>query len=273
MNRSYEVKDTLIRIESVGVKYGDKVILDGVSAEVRDIVRPGCITGQIIGILGPSGIGKSQLSRVMTGLQKPTSGQVTVGSHGKVVEVGLVGYVPQNYPLFDHRRVFSNLMVAAKKTSRSSKEAEDKCKEYLVRFGLDDKRDYFPAELSGGQRQRVAIVQQLLCSEHYLILDEPTTGLDPIMKDRVIGLIRQVAGLSEENTIFLVSHDISVVLSVADHIWLLGRTRDKDGKSLGAKIAFSYDLIERGIAWEADPQSLPAFHELAKEIRSQFENL
>jgi ABC-type multidrug transport system ATPase subunit len=269
----YEMKDVLIRIEDVGVRYGETPVLAGVSAEVRDIVRPGCITGQIIGILGPSGVGKTQLARVLTGLQEPTTGRVTVGASQTPIHAGLVGYVPQNYPLFKHRTVLDNLMVAARHGGASRKDAEARSMEYLKRFSLDDKWDKYWAELSGGQRQRVAIAQQLLCSDHYLLLDEPTTGLDPISKDKVCQFIREVAAMSEENTIFVVTHDLGAILTIADHLWLLGRVRNEKGESMGARIVATYDLIEEGLAWQEQPQDQPAYARLLREIRIKFDSL
>lgn len=273
MTPQYELKETLVSIRDVGLSFGDKVVLSGLSAEVRDIVRPGCTQGQVIGILGPSGVGKTQLSRILAGLQEPTSGTVVVGSKGEAVRSGVVGYVPQNYPLLRHRTVLGNLVCAAKRPGVSSKEAQDKAMDYLRRFDLSEKWDAYPAELSGGQRQRIAIAQQLLCSEHYLILDEPTTGLDPIMKDKVCGLINQVSGMSEENTIFVVSHDVPVTLSIADHLWVIGRVRDATGKPLGSRVVQEINLIERGIAWHEKPSELPEFRDLLREIRERFDTL
>ena len=272
MSQPYELKNVLVRIEDVHVQFGDKLVLSGVNAEVRDIVRPGITQGQVIGILGPSGIGKTVLCRVLTGLQEATKGRVTVGPDRKPIEAGLVGLVPQNYPLLRHRTILGNLLVAARGL-HDPDAAKKKALEYLERFELSDKWDSYPAELSGGQRQRVAIAQQLLCSEHYLVLDEPTTGLDPIMKDKVVEFIRQVAGLSEENTIFIITHDIPSALSVADHLWVLGRTLDEKGQGNGAAIVRQYDLIERGIAWEPNSQDLPAFGDLLREIRTIFPTL
>jgi ABC-type nitrate/sulfonate/bicarbonate transport system ATPase subunit len=273
MTQPHEYKDVLIRLENIGISYGETKVLSGLTAEVRDIVRPGCITGQIVGILGPSGIGKTQLSRVMTGLQQPTEGKISIGANSTPIFPGLVGYVAQNYPLLRHRTILGNLVTAAQRSGASPKAAEEKAMDYLKRFSMEDKWHSYPAELSGGQRQRVAIAQQLLCSEHYLILDEPTTGLDLIMKDKVCDFIRQVAAIAEENTIFVVTHDIQAVLTIADHLWLLGRNRDASGKSLGANIKYQYDLIERDIAWQEKPADAPGFVGLMKEIRARFEDL
>ena len=77
-NFSYKTTDTLIKIDNVSLSFGDKLILKPISMEVKDIVREGYCQGQVIGILGPSGVGKSQLSRILTGLNSPTTGTVTV---------------------------------------------------------------------------------------------------------------------------------------------------------------------------------------------------
>ena len=271
--RSYVLRDTLLSIRGLGLSFGDRPVLSGLDAEVRDIVRPDCTQGQVVGILGPSGVGKTQLARVLAGLQPATTGTIVVGAAAVPVRAGLVGYVPQDYPLLRHRTVLGNLVLAARSAGDDAPTARQRARDFLRRFDLSDKWDAYPAELSGGQRQRIAIAQQLLCSEHYLILDEPTTGLDPIMKDKVCDLVRQVSCLSEENTVFLVSHDVPVVVSLADQIWLLGRVRDERGASLGARILHRYDLIERGIAWRQRPSELPQFNDLVREVRDRFDSL
>jgi polar amino acid transport system ATP-binding protein/sulfate transport system ATP-binding protein len=268
-----ERKEVLVKLDNISLSFDGRPVLSDINAEVRDIVRPGCVTGQVVGILGPSGVGKTQLSRIMTGLMEPTTGAVRVGVRLEPIHAGLVGYVAQNYPLLRHRTVLGNLMVAARRSGLSSDGAKDKAMGYLGMFGLQDKWDAYPAQLSGGQRQRIAIAQQLLCSEHFLILDEPTTGLDPIMKDKVCGFIRQVASLYEENTIFVITHDISAILTIADTLWVLGRRKDAAGNAIGATIVKTYDLIERGIAWETDVATTPQYRDAQREIRSLFETL
>jgi polar amino acid transport system ATP-binding protein/sulfate transport system ATP-binding protein len=270
---TYTLGKRLVSLNNVSQSFDGRPVLAGVSAEVWDIVRPGCITGQIVGILGPSGTGKTVLSRILTGLDAPASGSITIGDQTTPLQAGVVGYVPQNYPIFRHRTVGGNLVVAARQGGASAADAEAKARAYLERFGLADKWSSYPSQLSGGQRQRVAIARQLLCSEHYLVLDEPTTGLDPIMKDRVCQFIQEVASISEENTIFVISHDISSVATIADHLWLLGRTFNEKGESLGSSIRFQYDLVERGIAWEADPTATPGFAPLLREVRAKFGEL
>src|SRR5687768_7105194 len=100
----YDVRETLIRINDVILEFQGRRILGGITAEVKNIVRPGVLQGQVIGLLGPSGVGKTQLSRILAGLQLPTSGSVTVRTTAngvakdEPVRAGLVGLVPQAYP-------------------------------------------------------------------------------------------------------------------------------------------------------------------------------
>jgi polar amino acid transport system ATP-binding protein/sulfate transport system ATP-binding protein len=264
----YKYTKTLVKIDNISLHFDDKVILKPITIEVKDIVRPDVCQGQIVGILGPSGIGKSQLSKILTGLNKPTTGSVTVD--GKAVEPGIVGMVAQNYPLFNHRTVLGNLLIALEKSNLSKKDALAKTNEYLIMFDLVDKSKLYPSQLSGGQRQRVAIIQELLCSEHYLVMDEPFTGLDPLMKDKVCELINKISNIHEENTIFVVAHDISALVSISDTLWLLGRDRDSDGKIIpGAYIKKQYDLIERGLAWRKDISTTREFSDFVSEIKGK----
>ena len=272
----YEVKDVLISIDSVSLQLGGKPILRDVKAEVRDIVRPGCTQGQVVGILGPSGIGKTQLSRIMSGLQAPSSGAVVIhdGDKRTVVEPGLVGVVAQNYPLLRHRTVLGNLEVAARQHGLSSDDARTKSMEMLEKFGLLDRATFYPSQLSGGQRQRVAIAQQLLCSDHFIIMDEPFTGLDPLMKDLTCELIQTVALMDERNTIFVVAHDIAAVTAISDTLWLLGRDRDESGAVVpGSRIQARYDLASMGMAWEPGISETPRFAALVAEVKSRFKSL
>jgi polar amino acid transport system ATP-binding protein/sulfate transport system ATP-binding protein len=79
--------------------------------------------------------------------------------------------------------------------------------------------------------------------------------------------------MSEENTLLIISHDIASILTVADHLWLLGRVRTEDGRPNGARIVQTYDLIERGLAWQEKPQDLPVYVDLQREVRARFDTL
>jgi ABC-type nitrate/sulfonate/bicarbonate transport system ATPase subunit len=284
----YELHEVLVKAVDVALNFGDKVILKPISIEVRNIVRPGLKQGQVIGFLGPSGIGKSQFSRILTGLQQPTSGEILVadfekdstGNTLRRVEAGLVGMVAQDYPLFPWRTVLGNLIVAQEKSTLSTKDKIAKATEYLDMFDVADTAEKYPAQLSGGQRQRVAILRQLLNAKHFISMDEPFTGLDPISKDRVCNRINHIASMHEHNTIFVVAHDITALCQISDQLWLFGRDKDlvagsfESGKFLpGASIKKKYDLIERGLAWQPNIYETQIFTEFVREVRAEFKNL
>src|SRR5205807_1601199 len=149
--------ETLLKIDHVSLSYEDKVILRDVNAEIRDIVREGRTQGQVVGFLGPSGIGKTQLFRIIAGLNHPTSGQVLVNSGLTPVKAGMVGVVAQNYPLFENRTIFSNLMLAAKQMEKGHEAAHERVLKYLRRLDMVDQSQLYPAQISGGQRPRVAL--------------------------------------------------------------------------------------------------------------------
>lgn len=266
--------ETLLKVDHVCLSYGDKVILRDVNAEIRDIVREGRTQGQVVGFLGPSGIGKTQLFRIVAGLNQPTSGQVLVSPTLNPVKAGMVGVVAQNYPLFENRTIFSNLLLAAKQMNHGSDAAHEKVLTYLKRLDMLDQAQLYPAQISGGQRQRIAIAQQLLCSEHFLLMDEPFSGLDLVMEAKVCELINEIACLDELNTIIVVTHDVTAAATVADHLWLMGRDHDASGNPIpGARIQETYDLIERDLCWRPDITNTPAFLNFVHEVKQRFQTL
>ncbi|HJT17306.1 MAG TPA: ABC transporter ATP-binding protein [Thermoanaerobaculia bacterium] len=269
----YTLGDTLVKVSGVNHSYGDSVILRDVNFEIRDIIRE-TTTGQVVALLGPSGMGKSTLFRILAGLQQPTAGRVQVGVKGNAVEAGMVGVVFQNYQVFEHRTVLGNLVVAARQSCSSRKAAIQRSKEMLQRFGLEAFADRYPVQLSGGQRQRVAIAQQFVCSQHFLLMDEPFSGLDPLVVESMCELITEVANLDELNTIIVVTHNIEAALQVADHVLIMGRDRDSNGKPIpGARIQETIDLISAGLAWRKGISSTPEFVAVERDIRERFRTL
>ncbi|HEV8267836.1 MAG TPA: ATP-binding cassette domain-containing protein [Thermoanaerobaculia bacterium] len=265
---------TLLRVDEVHLELGGKTILRDVNLEIKDIIIPGRTTGQVVGLLGPSGIGKTQLFRIMAGLNEPTRGRVLIGERACLVERGMVGVVSQSYPLFNHRTVLGNLVVAGGRAGLSADAARTKARELLERFNLAEHEKKYPVQLSGGQRQRVAIAQQFMCSEHYLLMDEPFSGLDPIAVDRVSAFVTEVANAHELNTIIVVTHDITAAMTVADTLWLLGRDRDEKGNIIpGARVQATYNLIEKGLAYRTGITSTPEFLALQGEIRARYASL
>ncbi len=270
--------NTLLSAENVCVTLGGKQILHDVTFKVNDLVRTDSaeVTGQVVAILGRSGSGKSTLLRVLAGLLEPTSGNVFLGVERTPVHAGLVGMVTQKYEVFRHRTVLGNLMLAARQSPdhSSGKQAEERAFQMLELFELTDKSNSYPSELSGGQRQRIAIAQQIISSSYLLLMDEPTAGLDPVIKKKVCNTISKTANRSEIQTIVLVTHDIPAAVAVADTIILLGCERTPEGVPVpGACVVGSIDLVEREIPWHEDVRKLTAYKQTVEEIQDWFEKL
>lgn len=270
----YEVKDlTLLDVHVDLFEYEEgKPILKNIHEKVLDIVRPDVAQGQIVAILGPSGIGKSTLFEMIAGLRKPTKGSVqTYDNNLKAlvpIRSGLVGMVYQSYELYPFMTVRSLLELGAAKGGLDKTTAKQKVDFYLERFQLREHGRKYPNQLSGGQRQRLAIAQQLLCSNTLLLMDEPFSGLDPHIKYNICEFIADVAQLDELMTILIVSHDIEPTLSIADTVWLMGKTNDGS-----ATIVENINLLEKGLCWRDDIRQDKAFRDLVYDVTERFKAL
>jgi ABC-type nitrate/sulfonate/bicarbonate transport system ATPase subunit len=227
---------------------------------------------QIVGLLGPSGSGKTTALRIIAGLEKPSSGCVMITNGGanimRPVRVGDVGVVFQRYPLFDDLNVLRNLVEPAVRKGMNPGDAKEKALRFLDEFDLVKQGLAWPLQLSGGQRQRVAILQQLMLDRHFIILDEPFSGLDPVNILAVINLISRIANQHTLNTFIVITHDITSALIICDHVYLLGRERNETGIPIqGARIMKEYDLIAEGLAYQANIEDIPRFAEIRKEIK------
>ena len=268
----YSYGETLLEVVGVNKSLGGAPILRDLSVELKDVIRPEKTQGQVVALLGPSGMGKTTLFRLLAGLDKPDSGSIQVD--GADVHRGTVGVVAQHYPLLGHRTVLGNMMVAGKQAGMSGADATKRGKELLARFGLADQAQKFPPQLSGGQRQRVAIAQQLICGEHLLLMDEPFSGLDLLAIQMVIDLIEEAACNDEQKTFILVTHDVVAALQACDTVWVLGRDRDESGDPIpGAHIVKTYNLMDRGLAWQKGITGTAEFVGLVQEIRDLFPTL
>jgi putative ABC transport system ATP-binding protein len=196
----------LIRMTDVTKVYQGGVTgaLNGVSLTVDE--------GEFTAVMGPSGSGKSTLLNLIAGLDRPTSGSVTVAGTdlGRLGEAGLarfrrdrIGFVFQFFHLLPSLTVLENVLIPAQ--LRSSSSAEGRGRELLQQLGIEGVADRYPAKLSGGQQQRVAIARALINQPTLLLADEPTGALDTRSGDQVMELLMQLH--RQGQTILLVTHD------------------------------------------------------------------
>ena len=261
---SHTRNEIILSVEGVGITY-DRPILRDVTFQVHDLVRPGVSQGQVVSLIGRSGIGKTQLFKIIAGMLKPTTGTVRIGTDLHPVQAGEVGIVPQNYLLFRHRTVMQNLSIALERTDKkhSAEQQNAIIKEHAEQFHLAEHLKKYPSQLSGGQRQRVSILQQILTGTKTILLDEPFSGLDVLMIDRVIDLLVKVSLMDEHNTLIIVSHDVENAMAISDTAFILAAQKDKPG----ATITETLDLCGMGLAWNKDIKQDSRFRELTEQIK------
>jgi ABC-type nitrate/sulfonate/bicarbonate transport system ATPase subunit len=256
----YSQSETILHVQDLSIAYDGKAIIQDVNFEEKNTVRPGMNQGQTIAFLGRSGRGKSTLFRALTGLEKPTTGHILIPDLAKPVANGQqpakrvcegdVGFVDQKYTLFRHKTVYQALMFALRKSALSEKEKEEKIGQYLKDWGLTQARNQYPNQLSGGQRQRTAILEQLLSSGFFMVLDEPFSGLDVGNIENVKKAFELINCSHELNTIIFSTHDIELAVELADSIYVIGYPPAvKDSAKPYGTILRHFDLKQMGLAW------------------------
>ncbi|MBC7938090.1 MAG: ABC transporter ATP-binding protein [Rhizobacter sp.] len=276
MAATYQQKDTILHVQDLSVAYNGKVIIENVNLEEKNVVmNDNAVIGQTIAILGRSGRGKSTFFRALTGLEKPTSGVVLIPDYSqqpvngqqpaKKVEEGDVGFVNQKYSLFRHKTIYQALHYALRNSVLGSAEKNEKIMHYLSTWGLEKSKDQYPNEISGGQKQRTAILEQLLNSGYYMVLDEPFSGLDVGNILNVRQAFTLVSQSHELNTIIFSTHDIELAVELADSIYVMGYPATPNGLGNAGTLLKHYDLKQMGLAWKNE--MCADHHNLVKEIK------
>lgn len=235
----------MLDIKNVSKKFGTKTILDHVSLQVNK--------GEIAVLLGASGVGKSTLLRVLNHLEIPDSGSFFL--NGKPLDLNTVnqthtvGFVFQNFNLFDHLTVEENITLALEKAlGKSSAESNTIATQLLEHYGLADKAKVYPADLSGGQKQRLALARTLALKPKVVCLDEPTSALDPLLTAHVANIIQELA--KEGYIVLVATHDTSLLERLHCSIYLMkhGKIVETSTSSELAKSSDSYPQIKNFIA-------------------------
>lgn len=206
----------MIEVSHLTKQYGNHLAVDDVSFTVAD--------GQICGLLGSNGAGKSTIMNILTGYLSATSGQVTVAGHPLPEEAdaakACVGYLPEQPPLYPEMTVQEYLTFAAELKGVKKAERKEQVCRAARRTGLEAVLPRLIRSLSKGYKQRVGIAQALLGSPRLIILDEPTVGLDPAQVIEIRKLIRE---LGRAHTVILSSHILSEVQAVCQQILILSK--------------------------------------------------
>ncbi len=206
----------MIKFDGVHKWFGKLHVLNDINLEVA--------SGEVVVVCGPSGSGKSTLIRCINRLEKFQEGQLFVDGmplHDHSTNLtrlrAEIGFVFQQFHLYPHMTALQNVALAPIHVRKmSKKDAEALGREKLVRVGLEEKAESFPAQLSGGQQQRVAIARGLAMSPKIMLFDEPTSALDPEMIGEVLDVMVQLA--KEGMTMCVVTHEMGFARQVADRV-------------------------------------------------------
>lgn len=191
----------MLKIKDVYKKFGNTVVLNNVTLEIT--------SGNIVGLAGPSGGGKSTLLRLIQRLEKPDSGSIEC--HGRT------GFMFQDFQLFPHMTVLENISYAPKFHKKLN--YVEKATMMLKNLGILSKAQNYPQQLSGGQKQRVALARSLMMEPELLLCDEPTSGLDVATTSDVATLLESVKAMGV--TMLIASHDLDFLTKISDKVVLL----------------------------------------------------
>lgn len=210
----------MIKVENLVKKYGEFVALNGVSFELSE--------GEVVGILGPNGAGKTTLLRTLVMFLDPDGGKVAIDNlditnplHQHAIK-SKIGYLPEHAPLYEDMTVTEYLTFIGKMHGISSDDLYEKLSDIIEKCGLKEKMNAEISTLSKGYRQRTGIAQALIHDPKIVILDEPTTGLDPNQRIEIRDLIIEIG---RSKTVILSSHVLSEVQATCSRVLII-----KEGK-------------------------------------------
>ncbi len=215
----------MIELQNVTLRYGEREILNEVSLVIED--------NQIKAVLGPSGVGKSTILKLILGLIKPNSGRILIdGTDITTMKESQLypirrkmGIVFQGNALFDSMSISQNLgFFLRENLNIPEEEVERKVREQITFAGLEGYEDSLPENLSGGMKKRVAIGRALIFNPKMILFDEPTAGLDPVSSKKILNLIGALRKKNDLGAV-LVTHIIDDVFMVADSVAVLYKGR------------------------------------------------
>jgi len=253
-----------IKVENVTKIYGEQKALNNVSFEIK---KP-----EIVGFLGPNGAGKSTMMKILTTFISPTEGKATVNGHAILSEAKQVqqsvGYLPEHNPLYLEQYVREYLAFNADvyKVSKS------RIEEVIELTGLGPEAHKKMSALSKGYRQRVGLANALLHNPDVLILDEPTTGLDP---NQLVDIRNLIKSIGKEKTVFLSTHIMQEVEAMCDRVIIINKgeivankklTELREGQEQIVIVEFDYRVEDAFLLKLPNTKSVKNTHDFIYEI-------
>ncbi|MGN1098131.1 MAG: ABC transporter ATP-binding protein [Clostridia bacterium] len=210
--------ETVLEAKNVSKSYEGRQIIDNISVSIEK--------GEMVSLLGISGIGKTTLFNILSGLEAPDSGMVSLEGKDVTGVSGLVGYMQQSDLLLPFKTIADNVIIPLILKGEKRKYALEKALPLFKEFGLEGYEKAYPAQLSGGMRQRAALLRSFFYSSSILLMDEPFSALDAITRG---GMQRWFKKIVKEHGLstFFITHDINEALLLSDRIYILGGSPGK----------------------------------------------
>lgn len=227
----------MIEIKNLTKKIGQNLVLDNLSFSVAK--------GEILGFLGPNGAGKTTTMKIITSFWQPTSGQVLINYLDTAVNSletrKRIGYLPETVPLYEDMKVLEYLKFIAEIRSIEKDKIKERIKKVVLTCGLSRVINKTIEELSKGFRQRVGLAQAIMHEPDILILDEPTTGLDPNQIVEIRDLIKEIG---KEKTVIFSTHILSEVSATCARVIIINNGRIT-GEGKPAELETKYGSLEQ----------------------------
>lgn len=202
----------ILRTEHISKSYGEKQVLQDISITLNE--------GEIISLLGVSGVGKTTLFNVISGLLLPDSGKVFLNDEDITGKTGYLSYMLQKDLLLPHKTVLDNVALPLVLAGKKKKEARKEADAYFAQFGLEGTQQKYPVQLSGGMKQRAALLRTYMCGDSVALLDEPFSALDTLTRTAVHEWYLKVMDEIQLSTVFI-THDIDEAIMLSDRIYIL----------------------------------------------------
>lgn len=197
---------------NISVSYGGNKIIEDISIVLHK--------GEIVSLLGASGVGKTTLFNVLSGLLVPDSGTITMDDENITGKTGKLSYMLQKDMLLPFKTIVDNVALPLVIKGKKKKEARRTASSYFEEFGLSGTENKYPKQLSGGMRQRAALLRTYLFSDQVALLDEPFSALDTITKSNLHQWYLMVMENIKLSTLFI-THDIDEAILLSDRIYIM----------------------------------------------------
>lgn len=202
----------ILQAEQISKAYGEKQVLQDISVTLNQ--------GELVCLLGVSGVGKTTLFNILSGLATPDSGRVLLDGKEITGETGHLSYMLQKDLLLPHKTVLDNVALPLRLAGKKKKEARQEANAYFAQFGLDGTQKKYPVQLSGGMRQRAALLRTYMCGDQVALLDEPFSALDTLTKTAMQEWYLKVMEEIKLSTLFI-THDIDEAILISDRIYIM----------------------------------------------------